>query len=62
MPSKTTVPEVGWSSPSTIRASVDLPDPDSPTIARVLARGSRNDTPSTARDSTRRHGAPRDSR
>ena len=47
-PSITTAPEVGGSSPTTIRASVDLPDPDSPTSAKVSPLAMSNDTPSTA--------------
>ena len=35
MPSKVTLPDVGGNSPTTILATVDLPDPDSPTRARV---------------------------
>jgi hypothetical protein len=30
-----TLPEVGWSSAITSRASVDLPEPDSPTMPRL---------------------------
>ena len=35
MPSIMTSPEVGGSRPTTIRATVDLPEPDSPTSAKV---------------------------
>ena len=47
-PSKVTVPDVGSSRPSTICATVDLPDPDSPTKAVVVPRGMRKLTSSTA--------------
>ena len=53
-PSTSIVPEVGSSSFSTIFATVDLPDPDSPTRARVLPRGMSNDTASTARNGSLR--------
>ncbi len=43
-----------------MRATVDLPEPDSPTMAVVVPRRSRNDTSSTAAKSTFCHGlAPR---
>ena len=48
-PSTSTEPEVGSVSRSASRAVVDLPEPDSPTSARVRPRGRTNDTSSTAR-------------
>ena len=48
-PRRVTVPESADSRPSAIRAVVDFPDPDSPTIPRTSPRWSRKDTPSTAR-------------
>ena len=44
-------PPVGGSIIVIWRAKVDLPQPDSPTTARVLPRASSNDTPSSARAS-----------
>ncbi|MGY4373901.1 hypothetical protein ACVWZ3_001540 [Bradyrhizobium sp. i1.3.6] len=35
MPSISTLPELGGSRPTTIRATVVLPEPDSPTRAKV---------------------------
>ncbi len=49
VPSKRTVPAVGSISRSTRRAVVDLPQPDSPTSARVSPRSSVKEMPSTAR-------------
>ena len=43
-----TPPRVGSSSPTTIRSSVDLPEPDSPTIASEPPAGSAMLTPPTA--------------
>src|SRR4051812_45898616 len=42
-------PEVGFSRPTSSLASVDLPQPDSPTPPSVSPRGSSMSTPSTAR-------------
>src|SRR6478735_11741341 len=42
-------PDVGVSSRTRAFAIVDLPQPDSPTMARVPPRGTLNDTSSTAR-------------
>jgi hypothetical protein len=53
-PSISIEPEVGSSSFSTIFATVDLPEPDSPTRASVLPRGMSNDTASTARNGSLR--------
>ena len=39
-----------------MRATVDLPEPDSPTIAVVVPRSSLNDTSSTAVNGTFCHG------
>ena len=47
-PSNVTRPEVTGISPATQRASVDLPQPVSPTKPRVLPRGMTSDTSSTA--------------
>src|SRR5689334_303945 len=41
-------PRVGWYSPTASRAMVDLPQPLSPTMAKVLPRGTLKLTPSTA--------------
>ena len=49
MPSKRTVPESGRSSISSVRASVDLPQPDSPTRPRVSPRPRSRSMPSSAR-------------
>ena len=46
-PSNITVPAVGSISPSTMRAIVLLPDPDSPTSPSVSPRSMRNETLST---------------
>src|SRR5699024_7561848 len=55
-PSKSTRPSVGSSSLSTICATVDLPEPDSPTIAVVVPRSISKETSSTARKGVVRHG------
>jgi hypothetical protein len=47
-PSSATLPEVGSSSRITVFATVDLPQPDSPTRHSVSPRAMSNDTPSTA--------------
>ena len=47
-PSKKIFPEVGVSSWSTMFAAVDLPEPDSPTTARVVPRRRTKETSSTA--------------
>ena len=47
-PSKMILPDVGSSRSSTICATVDLPDPDSPTIAVVVPRLTLKETSSTA--------------
>ena len=54
-PSTSTSPALGGSRPRITRASVDLPQPDSPTMPSTSPAGSANDTPSTAR--TTRSGA-----
>ncbi len=46
-PSKETVPEEGGISPRTIRATVLLPEPDSPTSPRVSPRAMEKETRST---------------
>ena len=43
-----TSPALGGSSPTTMRATVDLPEPDSPTRAKVSPRWIVKPTPSTA--------------
>ena len=48
-PSSRISPDVGVSSWAIMRATVDLPDPDSPTSAIVLPGSSVNDTSFTAR-------------
>src|SRR5262245_56635221 len=48
MPSKATVPESGRSSIIKVRASVDFPQPDSPTRPRVWPRGRSRVMPSSA--------------
>ena len=48
MPSRVKLPAVGGSIWVISRASVDLPQPDSPTTARVLPGTTLNDTPSSA--------------
>ena len=53
-PSMNTSPEVGFSSCSSIFATVDLPEPDSPTSASVLPRWIVKDTSSTARNCSER--------
>jgi hypothetical protein len=47
-PSKTTLPLVGSSSRIITRASVDFPQPDSPTIPSVSPRRTCSETPSSA--------------
>ncbi len=47
-PSSRTDPAVGWISRSTDLPVVVLPQPDSPTSARVSPFATENDTPSTA--------------
>ena len=47
-PSKITDPAVGSISRISRRASVDLPQPDSPTIAKVSPRATASEMPSTA--------------
>ena len=48
-PSSATSPAAGSTSPSIARASVDLPQPDSPTTPRISPRRHSSETPSTAR-------------
>ena len=55
-PSISTAPEVGRSSPATHSMSVDLPEPDAPTIAVNDPRPSVRLAPSTARTRSRRPG------
>ena len=50
-PSRRTLPAVGWSSAITSRASVDLPEPDSPTMPSVPPGGTANAAPCTATNS-----------
>src|SRR3546814_12527733 len=52
-PSKRTRPPLGRCSPTTRRATVDLPQPDSPTRLKVRPRGRRKETWSTAVSSAR---------
>ena len=56
--SKWTPPEVGSSSRSSSRASVDLPEPDSPTSPTVSPRLSTSETSSTALTMRRERGPP----
>ena len=49
-PPRRTSPAVGSVSLATIRAVVDLPDPDSPTSEKVVPLGMVNETSSTARN------------
>ena len=49
MPSITTLPEVGRSSPARQCISVDLPEPDGPMIAVSRPAGKSTETPSSAR-------------
>ena len=51
MPSNATPPEVGSINRSIMRATVDLPEPDSPTSPSVCPRASVSETPSTTRRS-----------
>ena len=62
-PSSSSAPAVGVSIIVTCRASVDLPQPDSPTTASVRPCTSSNETPSSARTSIvpRRNPSTRDS-
>src|ERR1035437_3056773 len=55
-PSKTMRPREGGYSPTIIRATVDFPQPDSPTNPRVSPLRIENETPSTARKL--RRGSP----
>jgi hypothetical protein len=48
MPSIVTVPGLGSSRPTTIFATLDMPEPDSPTRANVSCRAMSNDTSCTA--------------
>ena len=48
VPSKVTVPSVGGSSWRTVRPSVVLPQPDSPTTAKISPFLTSKSTPSTA--------------
>src|SRR5690625_7506601 len=57
LPSNSTDPEVGSRRPSTIRATVDFPEPDSPTIAEVVPRSRSKLTESTAVKPLLRTGA-----
>ena len=57
-PSMMTSPRVGGSRPTTMRATVDLPEPDSPTRAKVSPLPMAKDTPSTALALRRRLRAP----
>src|SRR5690625_3011623 len=57
LPSNSTDPEVGSRRPSTIRATVDFPEPDSPTIAEVVPRSRSKLTESTAVKPILRTGA-----
>jgi hypothetical protein len=52
-PSRRIWPEVGEASLASIRASVDLPEPLSPTTAVMPSAGSASDTCSTARTASR---------
>ena len=47
-PAMVTSPAVGGNSPTTMRATVDFPEPDSPTSAKVSPLAMSKDTPSTA--------------
>jgi hypothetical protein len=48
MPSMLTVPAVGRSKPTVMRATVDLPEPDSPTKATVSCLPTAKETSVTA--------------
>ena len=48
-PFRRTVPEVGRSTPPIRCSSVDLPDPDEPTMAQNSPSATENDTSSSAR-------------
>ena len=54
--SNITRPDVGGNSPGTMLATVDFPDPDSPTIAVVVPRRIRKDTSSTGGTRVDSHG------
>ena len=58
-PSKLTLPALGSTSPSTMRAMVLLPEPDSPTSPSVSPRSITNDTSSTTRTSSLRRPSRR---
>ena len=59
-PSKRSSPALGCSRPSSVRASVDLPQPDSPTTPSTSFRRHSRSTPSSARTMRpRRPNAPR---
>ena len=62
LPSNFSSPEVGGSISVTMRASVDLPQPDSPTTASVLPVWSAKETPSTALTVASARNSPRFSR
>lgn len=47
-PSKTMLPERAFSSPMMVRATVDFPEPDSPTSPSVPPAGMSKETPATA--------------
>ena len=59
-PSIRSAPAVGFSIKVKSRASVDLPDPDSPTTASVRPAFSENDTPDNALIVARERNAPRE--
>ena len=52
------VPAVGASIMVTMRASVDFPQPDSPTTASVRPASTSNDTPQTARNGSPDRNSP----
>ena len=57
-PSSISVPALGFSIRVTSRASVDLPQPDSPTTASVLPVSSENEIPFTACNSAGARNQP----
>ena len=57
-PPKVIVPEVTGARPSTARAMVDLPEPDSPTRPTVSPGATCSDTPSMARCAVRGRRPP----
>ena len=59
-PSISSEPAVGFSIRVRSRASVDLPDPDSPTTASVRPACNENDTPDRALIVARERNAPRE--